>query len=206
MSFLRYREIYPEGFLPFLTAGAASAPAAHRNEFPAGYSLASCSPAELASASPTSLILQPPTSGCLSIFSKRSSCFVFLYHQRGALQLNGFVSQPPGATGSHNQHFVQQNAPPLARRCSFGKMAGRVPTLGSFRKAVRRPAKNGFVSQPRAKPGSRLAIRFAKCAVSSPVPVRSAISPVGAEVGFVPQKPLIPREWRACKCLKFVRT
>ena len=34
------------------------APPTHRNEFPAGYSLAGCSPAEPASASPADLILQ----------------------------------------------------------------------------------------------------------------------------------------------------
>src|SRR5579864_6378820 len=34
-------------------------PRTHRNEFPAEYSLASCSPAELASAFPAELILQP---------------------------------------------------------------------------------------------------------------------------------------------------
>src|ERR1039458_5636425 len=36
-------------------------PLTHRNEFPAGYSLAGCSPAEPASASPANLILQPET-------------------------------------------------------------------------------------------------------------------------------------------------
>jgi hypothetical protein len=35
------------------------APPTHRNEFPAGYSLTGCSPAEPASASPANLILQP---------------------------------------------------------------------------------------------------------------------------------------------------
>ena len=36
-----------------------ASPATHRNEFPAEYSLAGCSPAEPASASPAELILQP---------------------------------------------------------------------------------------------------------------------------------------------------
>ncbi len=34
-------------------------PQSHRNEFPAGYSLASCTPAALASALPTSPMLSP---------------------------------------------------------------------------------------------------------------------------------------------------
>ena len=38
---------------------ATPAPITHRNEFPTGYSLAGCSPAEPASASPADLILQP---------------------------------------------------------------------------------------------------------------------------------------------------
>jgi hypothetical protein len=39
--------------------GKCASPASHRNEFPAEYSLAGCSPAEPASASPAVLILQP---------------------------------------------------------------------------------------------------------------------------------------------------
>ena len=51
MSFLRHREIYRNaGKLAGGLATAASDP--HCDEFPASYSLASCSPAELASASP----------------------------------------------------------------------------------------------------------------------------------------------------------
>jgi hypothetical protein len=38
--------------------GLEPAPETHRNEFPVGYSLASCSSAELASAWPTALILK----------------------------------------------------------------------------------------------------------------------------------------------------
>ena len=50
MSFPRHREIYPSdgGAKP----NAADAPAHRLDEFPAGYSLAGCSPAEPASASP----------------------------------------------------------------------------------------------------------------------------------------------------------
>jgi len=51
MSFLRHREIYRNpGKLAGGLATASSDP--HCDEFPASYSLASCSPAELASASP----------------------------------------------------------------------------------------------------------------------------------------------------------
>jgi len=56
MSFLRHREIFrPMWHFNCHSLGATTAVApTHRlDEFPAGYSLASCSPAELASASPT---------------------------------------------------------------------------------------------------------------------------------------------------------
>src|SRR3990167_4916741 len=49
MSFLRHGEIYP----PMRARPLPTAPPTHRlDEFPAGYSLAGCSPAEPASASP----------------------------------------------------------------------------------------------------------------------------------------------------------
>ena len=50
MSFLRHREIYPSDGS---ASPAADAPAHRLDEFPAGYSLAVCSPAWPASASPT---------------------------------------------------------------------------------------------------------------------------------------------------------
>jgi hypothetical protein len=45
MSFLRHREIYSDGQTTE-PPGNAGSPEAHRNEFPAGYSLAGCSPGE----------------------------------------------------------------------------------------------------------------------------------------------------------------
>src|SRR5690242_4777681 len=84
MSFLRYQEIYP----PDGNAGIAAAVPAHRlDEFPVGYSSASCTPALLASASPTgsdyavmssyrSTVFQRPANsvltGCLTAGGKRS--------------------------------------------------------------------------------------------------------------------------------------
>ena len=59
MSFLRHGEIYPDAVCLTGTGELPTTPRTHRNEFPAGYSLAGCSPAEPASASPTALILQP---------------------------------------------------------------------------------------------------------------------------------------------------
>jgi len=65
------------------TRGASlGPPRTHRNEFPAGYSLASCSPAALASAFPAKLILQPR-----SPFAKHNpangSCRIYtLSHKR----------------------------------------------------------------------------------------------------------------------------
>jgi hypothetical protein len=59
MSFLRHAEIYPDALCLTGTGELPTTPQTHRNEFPVGYSLAGCSPAESASASPTALILQP---------------------------------------------------------------------------------------------------------------------------------------------------
>jgi len=62
MSFLRHREIYSDVQTTEVPGRAEPSPATHRNEFPAGYSLAGCSPAEPAAASPAGLVLQqePP--------------------------------------------------------------------------------------------------------------------------------------------------
>lgn len=58
MSFLRHQEIYQSDEQQSERAQLLSYALAHRlDEFPVGYSLASCSPAELASASPTGLIV-----------------------------------------------------------------------------------------------------------------------------------------------------
>ena len=58
MSFLRHQEIYQSDERPSERARLRRHALAHRlDEFPVGYSLASCSPAELASASPTGLIV-----------------------------------------------------------------------------------------------------------------------------------------------------
>ena len=58
MSFLRHKEIYQSDERKSERARLCGHALAHRlAEFPVGYSLASCSPAELASASPTGLIV-----------------------------------------------------------------------------------------------------------------------------------------------------
>ncbi|HYN24768.1 MAG TPA: hypothetical protein VES69_06945 [Pyrinomonadaceae bacterium] len=58
LSFLRHKEIYQSDEQKGERARLCSYALAHRlDEFPVGYSLASCSPAELASASPTGLIV-----------------------------------------------------------------------------------------------------------------------------------------------------
>lgn len=58
MSFLRHREIFSDDSKTETPAGIESSLATHRNEFPAGYSLAGCFPAEPASASPADLVLK----------------------------------------------------------------------------------------------------------------------------------------------------
>ena len=58
MSFLRHKEIYQSDESQRQRAQPCGHALAHRlDEFPVGYSLASCSPAELAPASPTGLIV-----------------------------------------------------------------------------------------------------------------------------------------------------
>ncbi len=58
MSFLRHKEIYQSDERKSERARLRNHALAHRlDEFPVGYSLTSCSPAELASASPTALIV-----------------------------------------------------------------------------------------------------------------------------------------------------
>ena len=58
LSFLRHKEIYQSDEQKSERAQPCGHALAHRvDEFPVGYSLASCSPAELASASPTGLIV-----------------------------------------------------------------------------------------------------------------------------------------------------
>ena len=83
MGFLRHEEIYRSD--QEARSGGWTAPGAHRvDEFPAGYSLAGCSPAEPASASPASYSIREkhvvgnlfPANGTLSLFP--------LSHAKGA--------------------------------------------------------------------------------------------------------------------------
>ena len=79
MSFLRHGEIYrfDAGASP-----AANAPAHRLDEFPAGYSLAGCSPAEPASASPAG-----------DHFALKSSCRSILFHRTANSVLTVCVSR-----------------------------------------------------------------------------------------------------------------
>src|SRR5580704_13176830 len=84
----------------------------HRNEFPAGYSLASCSPAELASAFPTNVVLQQSR---LSVeqTSADCSCLSSVLSQKGPQSTqNGFFRIPLPAGGrfareerEHSENF-----------------------------------------------------------------------------------------------------
>ena len=77
MSFLRHQEIYRSDVGTYRQSGLAATPPAHRcDEFPTGYSLSGCSPAEPDSASPaiSSVQLdrlagyQKPANGNVSLF------------------------------------------------------------------------------------------------------------------------------------------
>jgi hypothetical protein len=86
MSFLRHGEIYPDAVCLTGTGELPTTPQTHRNEFPAGYSLAGCSPAEPASASPTALILQPFIPFVDTISANGHLSLVSVSQLRGAVQ------------------------------------------------------------------------------------------------------------------------
>jgi hypothetical protein len=82
MSFLRHREIYhfDEGAIPQDHA------LAHRNdEFPAGYSSVSCSPALPTSASPANAIMVWFTSAAKNFAANGNLSLISLSHLKGAL-------------------------------------------------------------------------------------------------------------------------
>jgi len=81
MSFLRHREIYPSDGGKTLTGRA---PAHRLDEFPTGYSLAGCSPAEPASASPVSLILLRLHSFVYDVSANGNLSLIIVSHHRGA--------------------------------------------------------------------------------------------------------------------------
>ena len=80
MSFLRHQEIFPPMGAP---ASRPNTPAHRLDEFPAGYSLAGCSPAGAASASPAVHILH-------AVFSPYNE-----FSSNGDLSVN-WLSQPRG--------------------------------------------------------------------------------------------------------------
>src|SRR5882724_9880979 len=93
---------------------ASPAPLTHRNEFPTGYSLAGCSPAEPASASPADLILQPK----IPFAEKNSangSCRIYsLSHGRAQSNSNFNKQRRVNSYVFNNtQFFFLLNAPPL---------------------------------------------------------------------------------------------
>ena len=89
MSFLRHRESYPSDGGVSIEADAS----AHRSdEFPAGYSLAGCSPAEPASASPTGTSM-PRLSAKANYFAANGNPSQFpLSHRTGSV---GVKTQNP---------------------------------------------------------------------------------------------------------------
>ncbi len=84
MSFLRHAEIYPTRTL---AQGGLAAALSHPgwDEFPAGYSLAGCSPAEPASAWPASASIIEERSVGNGLSVKGSLSLVSLYQGRGAV-------------------------------------------------------------------------------------------------------------------------
>ena len=128
MSFLRHREIYRSDMVSktIITwgPGAASrwsapvpslrtrrkgrAPLIVRDEFPVGYSLASCSPAELASASPTDLSMRWGMSAGNCLSANGNLSLVSVSQARGALQVGaaGDRARPGTECAGINRHVV----------------------------------------------------------------------------------------------------
>jgi hypothetical protein len=101
MSFFRHPEIYrPMWFScwPSLGATTAAAPTHRLDEFPAGYSSASCSPAEPASASPAGH-QYPVMSSCRSSsFHRTANCVLTICPSSGGHRKTGRLPellQPP---------------------------------------------------------------------------------------------------------------
>src|ERR1039458_2951046 len=148
MSFLRHREIYRSDMVSktIITwgPGAASrwsapvpslrtrrkgrAPLIVRDEFPVGYSLAGCSPAELASASPTDLSMRWGMSAGNCLSANGNLSLVSVSQARGALHygssLNLDRSQPESLAllscvekrgGGNNQEEKPQDRQPTRR-------------------------------------------------------------------------------------------
>jgi len=90
MSFLRHWEIYRNS----LKGGLATAP--HCDEFPASYSSASCSPAELASPSLASKSMIASVLVGNDFSANGTVSLVSVFHRTGALQ--------PFAKGSERTH------------------------------------------------------------------------------------------------------
>src|SRR5216684_5907584 len=84
----------------------------HRNEFPAGYSLASCSPAELASAFPTNAILQQSRLSVEQI-SADGSCLTSLLSQKGPQSNRGKLTVTLGdGAGTDTEEKAKQYVVP----------------------------------------------------------------------------------------------
>ncbi len=126
MSFLRHREIYPSD------GGAIAldrAPAHRLDEFPAGYSLAGCSPAEPASASPAEVHSEVKWYGEVKSFSSNANCVLTGCLSPGGKSRNepATIERPRGvkyaATGhpSLEQLQAEQGTGPIT---DVGKLRG----------------------------------------------------------------------------------
>src|ERR1017187_372816 len=147
MSFLRHGETYPSDGGKTLTGRA---PAHRLDEFPTGYSLASCSPAEPAPASPVNLILLRLHSFVYEVSANGNLSLIFVSHRRGAAQGEGlrkpssrryrdprrnthgsagFASKPSSRKGySETEGVLQSSAWTPLRRGLQGSESGPSPT------------------------------------------------------------------------------
>ena len=114
MSFLRHEEIYRSDVRPGYSWGrqlVVAAPALIGcDEFPVGYSLAGCPPAEPASASPTGDDSQQSTLPYNDFSANGNYPLNFLSQSKGALQ----ATRPPYADFASVRVFVQ-SVPSVAR-------------------------------------------------------------------------------------------
>jgi hypothetical protein len=154
MSFLRHEEIYRSDALPQTWGpGAAfrwSAPGPSprtrrarallivRDEFPVGYSLASCSPAELTSASPTALSMRCGLSAANRTSANGNLSLISVPQQRGSVQTERYPRPTPKPGDRRNvtldplqPEVSPQTPPPLFRRASRRVGARRLPASDS---------------------------------------------------------------------------
>ena len=121
MSFFRHAEIYRSDVIQPMQvprSSPATAPRSHRlDEFPAGYSLAGCSPAEPASASPTTRSMRYVVLAGNGLSANGNLSLIYVSQGKGAVQtrLSSLRKYPFRSSG---------NDKPVALSCKLLRKRG----------------------------------------------------------------------------------